>query len=344
MYHPRPEDKDWETNGEVRSQDYSAAGIRYLAQKYNCELVEVREEWKQYLREHKLSPGVLVSGDGVHPNVVGDNLLAALVGRHFRFNPLIPDPWAERVRTYALVHPLDEGADDEIRFTGTPWMLTGNLDDGRMGLGTSPDSALTLTFTGNRVDILSIPLREHDVKLGTAKIRIDGKPPSADPRLYAYTRPDPTPGSWFPAVLHLEHTAPLVAEDWTMRITAIDEKATHFSYEISGSVTGPDGAGNNQERFVSRSGRIIIKPQDLERITWSHQNMAKCPVGQEFKWKVIPQFVDTYTPPVATDASRTYAVTVAQGLANTTHTLEIIPNGDGAVPISAIQVYCPPMK
>jgi hypothetical protein len=38
------------------------------------------------------------------------------------------------------------------------------------------------------------------------------------------------------------------------------------------------------------------------------------------------------------------ATTVAQGLTNAVHTLEIVPNSDGPVPIEAIQVYRPPLK
>ena len=35
---------------------------------------------------------------------------------------------------------------------------------------------------------------------------------------------------------------------------------------------------------------------------------------------------------------------LAQGLPNTTHTLEILPNGDGDIAVKAITVYAPPLK
>ena len=330
---------DWEHAGHTISQDHMADVIRFVAQKYGCELVEVREEWKQYLKQYGLHARELVTGDGVHPNVVGDDLLAVLVGRHFRFNPIISNPWADRVRSYQLINPLYEGVKDEITFQGTPWKL-----DGLLGIGASPKDRLKLTFEGNRIDIITAPVTDKKLKLGTAKILIDGKSPSANPQLYVFTRPDATPGSWFPAVLYLNHNTVLIPETWTMRITGISKDGKNVAFDISGSVTGPDGSGTNAARFVSKSGRIVIEPKDLERIGWSHVNMAPCPIGHEFKWKVIPQFLDTYTPPAATDNSRVYAVTVAQGLVNTRHTLEIIPNGDGAVPIQSIQIFCPPLK
>ncbi|NQT20903.1 MAG: hypothetical protein HQ592_14445 [Planctomycetes bacterium] len=44
------------------------------------------------------------------------------------------------------------------------------------------------------------------------------------------------------------------------------------------------------------------------------------------------------------DAAKRRTVTVAQGLTNRQHTIEIIPNGDGAVPIKAIRVFRPPLR
>jgi hypothetical protein len=35
---------------------------------------------------------------------------------------------------------------------------------------------------------------------------------------------------------------------------------------------------------------------------------------------------------------------LAQGLTNGPHTLEIIPNGDGPVPVAAFKVYKPPLQ
>ena len=55
-------------------------------------------------------------------------------------------------------------------------------------------------------------------------------------------------------------------------------------------------------------------------------------------------FVDTYRAPVTSDTAKVYQTTLVQGISNDHHTLELIPNGDGPVPIEAIQVYRPPLR
>ena len=51
-------------------------------------------------------------------------------------------------------------------------------------------------------------------------------------------------------------------------------------------------------------------------------------------------FVDAYQAPPIEDASRECSITLAQGLNNTKHTLEII----GEAPIRGIRVYRPPER
>jgi hypothetical protein len=56
------------------------------------------------------------------------------------------------------------------------------------------------------------------------------------------------------------------------------------------------------------------------------------------KWSVVPWFVDEFTSPGIKDPALGTTVTLAQGLANSKHTLEI--NG-GAETIAALRVYRP---
>ena len=93
-----------------------------------------------------------------------------------------------------------------------------------------------------------------------------------------------------------------------------------------------------------RHGRIVIDPRDF-MITWVQGYFKKkCPADFEVTWSVKPMFLDTYKAPVLDDRSRIMKITLAQGLKNTTHTLEVIPNGDGNVPIREIQVHRPPLR
>ena len=56
------------------------------------------------------------------------------------------------------------------------------------------------------------------------------------------------------------------------------------------------------------------------------------------KWSVVPRFVDVFTSPGVKDASVETTVTLAQGLPNTTHTLEIT---GGMEPIAALRLHRP---
>ncbi|HVX67972.1 MAG TPA: hypothetical protein VHA11_15270, partial [Bryobacteraceae bacterium] len=122
--------------------------------------------------------------------------------------------------------------------------------------------------------------------------------------------------------------------------------ATRFRFQVTGSRTGPDGEGNSWEKFVSRSGRVVIEPRDwmLDKIMKIFKQAAPPPVGYEVKWSVVPMHLDEYRAPETNDPGKVYAAVAAQGFENTMHTLELIPNGDGAVPVEAIQVYRPPMQ
>jgi len=337
--------------------DSSSDFMRRLAQKYNCELVEVREEWRRYLADNDLKPEVLLGGPrDVHPNADGQRLLAALVARHFRYNTIFPGGWTDTVRTYEAKRLVDEGADDEIVFTGEPWRRAAGGRNGQRAsaavVGESPDSALKLTFVGNRVDVIAGSCKG---KIGTARVRIDGQPPSKDPRLYAITRPSTIQGTWWPGVRRISHEKPLLIEDWTLRITEINDACDEFTYEVSGSKTGPDGTGTSKEKFVSKSGRVVIEPRDFVFMHARRVLRARTKPGSEITWKVKPMFVDVFAPPAPPDPSgeearnrastgAVHRTTLAQGLTNGAHTLEIIPNGDGAVPIRSIEVHRPPLR
>ena len=68
------------------------------------------------------------------------------------------------------------------------------------------------------------------------------------------------------------------------------------------------------------------------------------PVGFAVRWQVVPMFVDVYRAPRVADPSKEYATTLALGLANGKHTLELITRDKTNPPLRAIRVYRPPMK
>ena len=176
-----------------------------------------------------------------------------------------------------------------------------------------------MEFEGNRID--AIGSKGASPK---AEVRIDGKRPSEFPECYAIARP--APGPWSPLFLsRVDHDKPLLLEEWTAKITSVSDDGKKWKFTVKGSVTGEDGSGESDKPFLSNSARVKIAPD-----AWFAP--GKVPADYEVHWKVVPMFQDTLQS--ATEQ------TLAQGLANTKHRLEII--GDAS--ISAIRVYQPPVK
>jgi hypothetical protein len=277
-----------------------------IAKKYGCGLVDVRGPWLEYLKANKLEPKDLLK-DGVHLNDHGNYLLAGLVGRHLVYKPDLPkDSWKNLVRT------LEVGKDAQWK-----------------------DGKLVVEFEGNRVDLVADKSPEGEA---AATIRIDGKKPSEFASCYRITRPQP--GPWSPVtVTRVDHDQPLILEDWVLKITSVKDDSSGWEYTVTGSKTGADGSGSNDKSFVSKSGRVKIAPE-----AWFRNPNAKVTAGYEIKWKVLPMFTDVYSAPKIEDAAHETTVTLAQGLSNEKHTLEIAVDGKTVPPIRAVRVYQPPVK
>jgi hypothetical protein len=272
-----------------------------LAKKYGCGLADVRGRWLEYLKSHGLEPKALLSDD-VHLNDHGCFVMAEIVKRYLVHKPAPPKD--EAVRSYQV------GKD--VSWQG---------------------STLKLEFEGNRVDLVA-----GAGPSGTAQIRIDGRKPSEHPECIAFTRTSLSQSRWGPALLRVSSEKPRQVEDWTLKIQEADDQAARLKFTVSGSKTGPDGSGVSGERFVSTSGRVVIEPGD-----WWVRNIAQMtktpvPVGFEVTWKAVSMTADTFAPTGASAGES--SVTVAQGLANGRHTLEIA----GPAAIREIRVYRPPMN
>lgn len=299
-------------NGYQWHDSHSTEWLPQIAQKYESELIEIREPWKQYLKDNGLKPKDLLSDD-IHLNDHGNFLLASLVKRQLRYNPKFPtDSWKDLVKTYIV------GKD-------VKWK----------------NGKLVVEFEGNRVD--AIAAKAADSKSHQGRILIDGKPPSQFPELYTITRPSQAIGVDWPAILQVSWEKPLIIEDWTAQITEINEDASQFKFEVRGSKTGFDGSGVSDRKFVSKSGRVVIEPENWWLKNAYEYSRQSIPKGFEIKWQVLPMFVDEYVVPKVEDSSQEYLTTLAQNLSNAKHTLEIIPNEKGILPIQSIRVYRPPL-
>jgi hypothetical protein len=224
---------------------------------------------------------------------------------------------------------------------------------------------LKLTFTGNRVDAVMGALK--DLPAGTATVRIDGKSPSSMKELWAFTIPSGACGTDYqPAIRRVSHNVPLVPETWKLIVSGFNEDASRFKFELYGSKTGFDGRGEFDgtrykygrygdildytgsepypDVFVSKSGRVVIDHRDF-KLSWARTYSKKpCPEGFEVTWEAVPLFTDSIAASAETERSKVRVLTLAKGLSNGVHTLEIIPDGNGAVPVEKIVVYEPPLK
>ncbi|MEG3861817.1 SGNH/GDSL hydrolase family protein [Microcoleus sp. herbarium12] len=290
---------------------HSTKWLPELADKYGCEIAEIRTPWLRYLKDNRLQPQQLLS-DSIHLNSWGNFLLAALIKPHLRYNPNLPQTaQQDLVKTYTV------GKD-------VKWQ----------------DGKLVLEFEGNRID--AIADRTFKGEAISAKIAIDGKKPSEFPELYSITRPSPSLGVGWPAIIQISHQKPLIVEDWKAVITDINSDASKFKFDVIGSKTGYDGSGTNEEMFVSKSGRVAMEPKNWWLQNAYEYSKTPTPKGFEIFWQVKPMFVDSYILPQIADSSREYPTTLAQNLSNSKHILEIIPETDGTVPIKEIRVYRPP--
>ena len=301
----------------VDSQDQAISDLYFrLGEELECEVADVRSGMQKYLQEYDLVVKDTIR-DTVHPNELGNFLIAELVKPHLRYDASFPtEPWEDLV-------------------TNVP------VDDERVTRG--EDGSLTLTFEGNRIDVIAGHTDEED--LGTARVLIDGRPPSEFEGLYYHTRPSPTPVAGRPAFNAIEHETPLQVETWTAKILECDpaEDKDILRYEVIGSKTGPDGVGDQKERFVSDSGRVII-PANKWMVNWSLRYRDETlPEDYEVTWETKLLGTDVYEAPVTEDPAKEYATMLAQGLENAEHTVTLIPNGDGALPVAAFRVYEPPL-
>jgi hypothetical protein len=177
------------------------------------------------------------------------------------------------------------------------------------------------------------------------KILIDGKKPSEISGIYACTRPSGLQESkQWPAISRVTVGENPIEEEWSLKITNFDVESNSFTYRIRGSVTGDDGDGDSRKIFISKSKRVIINPVDIKLLLRELLKLKKVDENYEVKWKYYLMGADSYGPVDKFDPASDHAVTLAQGLENTSHVLEIILDDSKPINIKAFRVYAPPLK
>jgi len=287
-----------------------------FAQKYKCELIDIRSGWKKYLEDNHYEPSKLLK-DGVHLNDHGSFLMAELIKPYFQYKPEYQHDEFQLMTSYKV---------------GTDVFLNANT--------------LSLSFTGNRVDVILADSRAFP----SAEIFVDGVKPSSFQGTYFMTRPykDNKKGwPWtLPAMIRVGHETAWKSEEWTCTFKELTPPYNDFTFEIKGSKTGKDGHGKASEDFVSRSKRVIIKKGDANEGGDWHLNrsyqVVKATVkkGDIVKWKTYSISVDLYKPTTNSNTSTENLTTLFQGIPNRAHVLMIKSSGKN-LSIKEIRVYKP---
>jgi hypothetical protein len=296
------------------SDEMSYKVLPGFADKYKCELIQVRRGWKKYLDDHKYEPKKLLSDD-VHLNAHGTFLMAELIKPYLYYKPQYKHGEFNLATTYVV---------------GKDVFIKGNK--------------LILPFKGNKIEVV----RGNTTAGGSLKILVDDKKPSSFQGTYFMTRPYNAKGEgwpWtLPAMIHVGHTAPWFSEEWTCTFRDVSAPYEDFGFSISGSKTGPDGSGRASNDFVSKSGRVIIKKGDADaggdwHLKRSHAVMKTVVnPGDVVKWKTYSISSDILSS--NSSDPMTKPVILFQGIPNKEHVFKIKGKMINA-PITEIRVYKP---
>jgi hypothetical protein len=290
------------------------AKVRAVCRKHGAEFVENRAELYDYLKRIGQPPAVMV-GDPVHQNEHGYIRIWDNITRH------VADPGA-----------FSYDPQDRER------TLTPDGKGGRDGEGFRTEGdRVKIRFRGNRIDLAAAgPLR--------AQITLDGIAGETYPAyVMTYIQPGakntlilkgPGPGDVAPHEVEL--LSQVVPQTWT--ITMVDDAG---DYELSGSVTGPDGRGHVLTAFTSRSGQVRLDPA-----LWRH--IDKNPKTGKVTYPNAKGDTFTFDVRRAVDAqiqvqprgAAAVAICVARQLRNTWHELTL--TGEGLANVLAVRIAEPP--
>lgn len=284
--------------------DENVGEIREICEKHGVEFVENRKEWGDYIRANGLKIEDLLS-DAVHQSPYGSRIVNLNIARHF--NDAAEFSYLPEERERRLT-------EDDPEFE-------------RLGSGFS------VRFTGNRIDLIGWTRPDG----GKLEVTIDGQPANETEAFFmTYIQPARTnfQERRSPARDQSPHGVELggnvVPQTWTL--TMLDDAG---NFELYGSVTGKDGAGNALKPFTSQSGQILIDPAEWRRAERNRK-------GDRWTWNVVRAALSEVD--FLGGRTEKVRITVAANLDNAEHTLELSPIGDGAIQVEAFDVFTPPLN
>ena len=278
-----------------------------LARRHSLELVDVRARWKDYLRAYGLKASQLLRDD-VHLNAHGEFLMAELVKQHLQ-------------RSLLKVRACDRKRGEEL--------LVGRDIHVK-------DQRLAVAFVGNRAELVFG--RSPD---GPLTVNVDGRPPSEHADGYSFTRTTAFPGSNWPSILRVQRGGVrLLEETWTVTVRAASSDLASIAFDIRGSATGFDGAGNSSTRFVSTSRRIVIEPGDWNLAYAKRVFKSNIPIDFQILWQAVPPGLNNVAVVGRKSNSALVSIDAIQGIPSGPHLLEV--RGQRLDAIKAVRIYRPP--
>ena len=314
----KPHKKVW-PDPDKRNSHQDPTAMRAMAARHGVEFVESRRELTQYLLDHKL-PFECLLRDSVHQSQYAAKMICLNIARHIhRPARFAYDPRSRERR-------LEAESAKAVTAQGA-WKRA----DGRLA-ATQRGATVAVKFTGTRIDLIGW---RHEAG-GSAQVLVDGKPADQAPvfsigyvlpnRKNAPKPPNP-PRDRAPHLVELgDHIVP---QKWTLTLTS-----DTGDYKLVGSVTGPDGTGNNQKPFTSTSGQIRIDPA-----YWRGSRNNR--TGDSYTFEVTRPALGRVDFKGKPDKFRLQLI---RGLPNGPHTLSLVAAGDGPVAVDAFDVFEPPLK
>jgi len=310
--------------GIDQQEDAASQLIQKLGEKYGLEVADARTLWKERLKEtHEPRQTYLV--DQIHLNPKGTALLGEALIPHFRVHPQASANWQKQIRTISLT---DHSPD--VTYSPDSWKAT---DGGLVSTGVSP---LRIAFHGNRVDIVPLPESK-----GSARILLDGVPPSSSGDTLAASRSTFAPGAWWPTMTKVALGDNAVAETVTMQFHNVAPDGTAFAFEVAGSKSGDEGAGQAGQDFTARSGRFSIKAEDFALDTVKKVTKKDLPERFTISWDVSSMSADEWKSPARWPEGAVFQDTVVRCWKDGPHVLEIIPSGDGPIALRDVMAFSP---
>ena len=283
--------------GQIDNPDERTRAIRAIAEKYGCMLIDLRPKWCKMLLEKGIKAGDLLR-DVIHMKPETLPIYAGMIAEDlFAGGAAEANPAAGTVRT--------------------------------------EPAALKLAFAGNRVVAVSDGATgaEYDVFL-------DGRNVNDCEEMWAMTRVSngPSKRSWNPVIDRVDRgLTPPVRERWTLTfLPGGKDDGSMVPFKLAGSVTGEDGEGRSDERFVSKSGRIVIEPENWMGKFWWGYHKTKPEAGFTATWETVPMATSPFRP--GAKGERTVLV---QGCSNGRHVLELRPKAAGPLGFSAFEIHAP---